>query len=286
MNTEEKDTDTLEGEDDALDFEFDENGDIVIPDETPDEDGEEAEDPDENAEDGGEAEDNDDDADDDGEEAEDPDEDTDDGEEAEDPDEEKAELAAKLAEAEKLIASIKKNGKAALEKLGIKDAEDILDGLETLAAEAEGKSLEDYRRERKENEDTENAKALARKTAYEAMKKADLDALHAAYPETKDLDDVEKMPNFKRFGELRDKGLSPAEAYAAANPDAIRRSGAEAGKKTKLAGTKSHLKSNVPKGAKGASGPEMSPSDLAYWRDMFPGYTDKQIKSLFKRVNS
>jgi hypothetical protein len=281
MNTEEKDI--LGEEETEPEFEFDENGDIIIPEDTPDEEGEEnAEDREENTdeaeEDGEEGEEN----------AEEGEENAEEGEEAEDtaPDTEKAELAAKLAEAEKLISSMKKNGKAALAKLGVKDAEDFMTALETLAAEAEGKSLDDYRRERREAEDTENARELARKSAYEEMKKADLAALHAAYPETAELTDVENMPNFKRFGELRDAGLSPTEAYAAANPDAIRRSGAEAGKKTKLAGTKTHLKSNVPKGAKGTSGPEMTPADLDYWRDMFPDKTDKEIKSLFKRANS
>lgn len=278
MNTEEKDT--LGGEDTETELEFDENGDVIIPDD--EEGGEDAAEESEDTEEGedGEEPENE-------EEDEETEEETEEGEDEEPPapDAEKEELRGKVADLEKTLAALTKGGRAALAKLGVKDAENLLDALETLAAEAEGKSLDDYRKERRDAEEVENARSLARRSAYEAMKKADLDALHAAYPETADLTDVENMPNFKRFGELRDKGLSPAEAYAAANPDAIRRSGAEAGKKSTLKGTKTHLKSNVPKGASTGS-ISMTPDEKAYWRDMFPDKTDKEILALYKRANS
>lgn len=196
--------------------------------------------------------------------------------------EENAEEEAKKAEEERRARRMK----AALKKLGLKgDIADALDGLETLAAESEGKSLEDYRKENRDREEAEEAKAFVRKQAYENMKKADLAALHAAYPETAELADVEKMENFKRFAELRDAGLSVKEAYAAANPEAIRKSAAETGKKNSLKGTKAHMASVVPKGAAGDS-TEMSPKEMKEWREMFPGKSKKEILALYKRATS
>lgn len=260
-----------EGEDES-EFELDEDGNIIIPEEAE----EEPEDGDEEAE-------------------EDPDEEAEEAEEAEEEPEKKDdapdappepdEKDRRIAELEAKLEKISKNGKAALRKLGIDGDEEILDGIERLAAESEGKNLEDYRKERKEAEENEQAKAFVRKQAYENLKKADLAALHAAYPDTADLDDIEKMENFRRFGELRDKGLSVKEAYAAANPEAVRQSAAEAAKKNSLKGTKAHIGSVVPKGANGDSA-DMSPKQMKEWREMFPDKTKKEIISLFKRANS
>lgn len=277
MNIEEKDTDTEEipedteidtddGADDEL--ELDENGDIVIPDDGEEEEGEEPEEEEEDTEDGED-------------EGEGDDEEPEDGDEEEKPD-----TAAELEELKARLAKYEKHGRAALRKLGVKDEKaDLIDALDTLAAESEGKTLDEYRKEQKDAEETEEAKALIKRTAFENLKKADLAALHAAYPETAEIDDVEKMENFKRFAELRDAGLSVKEAYAAANPDGIRKSASDAGKKSAFAGTKSHLKSNVPKGAKG-EGVTMSPAEMNRWREMFPDKSKKEIMSLYKRANS
>ena len=254
-----------EGEDES-EFELDEDGNIIIPEEAEEEpeDGDEEaeEDPDEEAEEEPEKKDD-----------------------APDAPPEPDEKDRRIAELEAKLEKISKNGKAALRKLGIDGDEEILDGIERLAAESEGKNLEDYRKEAKEREENEQAKAFVRKQAYENLKKADLAALHAAYPDTADLDDIEKMENFRRFGELRDKGLSVKEAYAAANPEAVRKSAAEAAKKNSLKGTKAHIGSVVPKGANGDSA-DMSPKQMKEWREMFPGKTKKEIISLFKRANS
>ena len=270
MNENEKETEEIElpeeddGNEDADDFEltYDEDGNIIIP-----EDEEEEPEEDEDAE--GEEKPEDDV----------PEEDVhaEDEEKPEQDEQEEAKKAEDLRRENRM--------KAALKKLGLKgDFADAVDGLETLAAEAEGKTLEDYRKEMREHEEAEQAKAYVRRQAYENMKKADLAALHAAYPDTAELDDIEKMENFKRFGELRDAGLSVKEAYAAANPEAIRKSAAEAEKKNSLKGTKAHMGSVVPKGAKGES-TSMSPKEMKEWREMFPGKTKKEIMSLYKRAN-
>lgn len=278
MNTEEKDTEIETageeetelteteptGESEEYELTYDEKGNIVIAEEAEEADGEEAEGTDAEGDEEPEA--------------------PEEPEETEEPEEDtESEKDARIAELEAKLARITKSGKTALAKLGVKDTEDFIDGLETLAAETDGKTLDQYRKERRDTEEAEEAKAFLKKQAFENLKKADLAALHAAYPETAALDDVEKMDNFRRFAELRDAGLSVKEAYAAANPEAMRKSAAERGKR--LAGTKAHIKSAAPKGAAGES-TDMPPREMARWREMFPGYTDKQIKELFKRANS
>lgn len=263
-----------ESESDDGELTYDDDGNVIIPEDEEHEEGEEPQEGDEEAEEEPDTEDGDE------EEAEEEGE----GEDAPDAESEKD---AKIAELEAKLARITKNGKEALRKLGFEgDSENLIDGLETLAAETEGKTLEEYRRERKEAQETEEAKAFVRRQAYENMKKADLSELHAAYPETAELDDVEKMENFRRFAELRDKGLSAKEAYAAANPEAVRKSATEAGKKNSLKGTKAHIGSVVPKGATGES-TTMPPSEMKRWREeLFPGKSKKEIIDLWKRANS
>lgn len=266
---------TEESESDDGELAYDDDGNVIIPEdeeheaeteegtEEPEEETEDEEEPEADAEEGAEG-----------------------AEDTDTPDAE-SEKDAKIAELEAKLARLTKNGKDALRKLGFEgDSENLIDGLETLAAETEGKTLEEYRRERKEAQETEEAKAFVRRQAYENMKKADLSELHAAYPETAELDDVEKMENFRRFAELRDKGLSAKEAYAAANPEAMRKSAADAGKKKSLAGTKAHMGSVVPKAAKGES-TNMPPSEMKRWREeYFPGRSKKEIIDLWKRANN
>lgn len=214
-----------------------------------------------------------------------------DGEDGEDPardqgdDEKTNDFAAENEQLKKKLERIERNGLAALKKLGVKNAEDLIDGIETLAAEAEGKTLDEYRKDLKEIQEGEDAKAYMRRAAYENMKKADLSELHRIYPETSVIDDIEKIDNFKKFGEFRDKGLTVEEAYAAANPSAMRKKAAEAGRKSALAGTKSHMNSVVPKGVKGDS-VSISPSEMSRWQEMFPGKTKKEILDLYKRANA
>lgn len=252
-----------ENDEGDAEFELDEDGNIIIPD---DEEAKETDDSDD-----------DDDSDD-------SDKEEDEEKQPEEKGKEEPDLAGENAELKSRLENNAKRIKAALKKLGIDtEADDVIDGIETLAAEADGKTLEEYRKERRDTEEAEEAKAFLKKQAFENLKKADLAELHATYPETAELDDVEKMENFRRFAELRDKGLSAKEAYAAANPEAMRKSAAERGKR--LAGTKAHIKSAAPKGVAGES-TDMPPREIARWREMFPGYTDKQIKELFKRANS
>ena len=262
-------TDTRDDE-----FEYDENGDIIIPDVD--------EDVEENAEDGV------------GDVAEEVDEEEAEGEEtpveAEEDDDAGKDTKedAKTAENEELVrlrALVKDyetRGKDALEKLGVKN-DDVLKGLLQIAAEAEDKTPEEYAAELQKKRRMEEAMELLKRTEFEKMASADLAGLKQIYPELKDVNSIFDIPNFKRFGELRDKGLSIKEAYSAANPDGIRRNVADAVTRQNLNESKSHLKSNVPKGTKDNS-LHMSREELTSWREMFPKMSDSEIIKLYRKT--
>lgn len=258
-----------EAEDIDDEFEYDEEGNIIIPDVV--EDDEDAtedveEEPSEKAEK----------------------EQTEDGEETF---EEKVEAtptesveSQKVAELERELAALRSQAKDTLAKLGVKD-EDITKGLATLAAEASEMSVEDYLKQRTEAQKNEEAQALLARMKFEQMAQADLRELQAAFPETKGYSHIRDLPDevLKKFGKFRDMGLSAKEAYSAANPDGIRNNVASAVKKQSLQNTKSHLHSNVPKGSKD-NGITMTKSELAYWRDLFPGKSDREIMQLYKNT--
>jgi hypothetical protein len=262
-------TDTTDDE-----FEYDENGDIIIPDVD--------EDVEEDAEDG---------VGDDTEEA-----DKEDAEGAETPVEAEedddagkdTEEDAKTAESEELarlralVKDYETRGKDALEKLGVK-SDDVLKGFSQLVAEADNKTPEEYDADLQKKRRIEEAMKLLERTEFEKMASADLAGLKAIYPELKDVNSIFDIPNFKRFGELRDKGLSVKEAYSAANPDAIRKNVAEAVTRQNLNNTKDHLKSNVPKGTKDTS-LHMPKEDLVSWREMCPKMSDKEIIELYRKT--
>ena len=264
----EDNTDTVDDE-----FEYDENGDIIIPDvdEDIEENGEDAdvteEEPSTEEEEGAEN-------DAEGEETPEAEEDT--------PESENTAESEELARLRALVKSYEAQAKDTLSKLGV-EGDDALAGLARLAAEAEGKTPEEYTKELADKKRTEEAMALLKRTEFERMAAADLAGLKAIYPDLKDTKSIFDIPNFKRFGELRDKGLSLKEAYSAANPDAIRKNVAEAVTKQNLNESKSHLKSNVPKGTKDTA-LHMSKAELNTWREMFPKMSDKEIIDLYRKT--
>lgn len=192
--------------------------------------------------------------------------------------EEESEAEKENKELKAKIAALEKQSKATLEALGVA-SDDILGGMEQLAAEANGKNLEEYRKEK-----TEAAQqAEARRTSFDTLMANDLAELHRCYPETQNISSLTQMENFVEFGKLRDKGLSVKQAYAAANPDGVRKSVEAAVKQSSLNGTKDHLRSVAPQSAKDAS-IQMSQKDLASWREIFPDKTDAEIKDLYQRA--
>jgi hypothetical protein len=196
---------------------------------------------------------------------------------------EEGNLSAKDQELEQLrreLNDYKRHSKKALARLGNKNA-DPLAGLAELAAEADGKSVDEYLESVKQEIAAEDAQKAAKRAAYEQMKAADLAAIHAAFPAAKSYTDVEQIPNFKRFGELRDGGASAEEAFRAVNPNFVADQAARAAKQAEK-NNKGHLKSNVPKGSKDHS-VTMTKSQMKEWKEMFPGKSTKEIMSLYKR---
>lgn len=187
----------------------------------------------------------------------------------------------RIATLEKKYAALEKQSKETLKKLGVKNTDDAMAALEQLAAETDEVSVDEYRRQKAEAERAEEATNFMRKAAFEQKMRDDLKEVQEAFPEAKAYKSVMDFPNIRKFGEFRDKGLSPKEAYIASHPDAVRQSVAASVKQQSLNDTKNHLKSAVPKGSKD-NAVTMPKETLREWRDMFPKLSDKEIVKLYK----
>ena len=177
------------------------------------------------------------------------------------------------------LATRDEKTRAMLKALGY-DTDDVLTGIDSVAAEAEGKSLEEYRSARDAAAKTkaeEDAKFLA---AFEQKKAADLLAVQTAIPAAKKYASVDEFPHADKFKAYVDKGLTPEEAFRATHPEDVIAGVATA---VKARDSKDHLRSNVPKGAKDTSY-TISRSEIERYREMFPGLSDKQIVLLHRRA--
>lgn len=193
---------------------------------------------------------------------------------------EESEPDEKFATLEKQYRDLQAQVQDTLKRLGVKET-DAKRGLAKLAADEEGLSVDDYLRKRASEQESEEALRIVKAQRFQQMAARDLAEIKAAFAGLDDVKAIQDIPNFKRFGELRDKGLTAKEAYVAANPDRIRTQAAESAKKKTLEESKAHLKSAVPKGSKD-TGAKMTRAELAAWRDMFPGKSDKEIVRLFR----
>ena len=117
----------------------------------------------------------------------------------------------------------------------------------------------------------------------ERMVASDLNELHSLFPETKDINKFEDIPNCRRYAELRDKGLSVKEAYSAANVDGRRKAVANSVKQQTINASKSHLKSNVPIASKDTS-VKITRAEMDQMRELFPDKSDKELVALYKKT--
>lgn len=252
-------------------FEYDDDGNIIIPEVIEDEDQDEDGDDD----------------------AADTDDDTDDDDEDKEPkepeakpegkDEKDAQIEAlqkKLEAQGKEYEALKAQSADTLAKLGVK-SDNVLEGLEKVAAESDDMSLEDYRKKKAESQREDAARKLYQQAEFEKKMQSDFAEIQREFPETRGLKSLREIENLAKFGRFRDLGLSPKEAYAAANPDSVRKSVAAATKQQSLNETKAHLKSAVPAGSKD-DGIAISKKELKEWRDLFPNLSDKEISKLYK----
>ena len=100
----------------------------------------------------------------------------------------------------------------------------------------------------------------------------DYDELTAEFPELLTLGDISKMEGAIRYGELRELGLSPREAYLATRKKVIREASARA-----------HLTPVSPRAAR-RSGLTMPRAELKIAREIFVGLSDSEIETLYKKV--
>ena len=285
-------------------FEYDENGEIVIPepefdedDDFSDDESEDEEQEEDESEDDGESEDDegedDESEDEESEGAEAEEEKSDDAQEAETAEEEKPEekpAAEPEPDAEKEtlrkeLESLRRLAKGAIKAMGAGGDDDPARALARIAAEAEGKTADEYMKKTDDEIREEQVQALQKQQEYEKVFRADLAELHSSYPDTKQYDDLSKLPPdvLKKFASFRDRGLSAKEAYAAANPDGIRTSIAASVKKQAMHDSKGHLKSAVPKSSRDDS-VTMTKKELAEWKGLFPGKSDAEIRALYKKT--
>lgn len=267
------------GEDADDEFDYDDEGNIIIPELDTDEFAEvaDAEESDDEADDESDA---------DSEDGADDDEPT--NSEPEQPEETQEEPDPRDAEIARLRAELdayKSQGQDTLKNLGSDKSDDVMEGLAAMAAEAQGISLEEYKKKREDELRAQRERTAAINHAFEEKAKTDLAELHAAYPETAKYKHIKDLPDDirRKFGSFREKGLTAKEAYAAANPDGIRRDTENAVKKQAAHKSKEHLRSSVPKSSKDNS-VRMSRAELSQWREIFPDKSDAELEKLYKQT--
>ena len=220
-----------------------------------------------------------------------------DGEDDEEIDQEDTQVSekdAKIAElesqneAQKLgRAKFEKQVKDTLEKLGIKVDGDVTEVLDRVAAETEGKTLEEYRKEKDEKAELETAKQTLARQRFERLAASDLAELKKSFPDLLQVDNIrnafKSMEDFVQFGKLRDSGVSPKNAYMAVNGDKVRTAQAQAAQKKVAGDGKRHITSVAPKKASDTN-VVMPKATLGEWRDNFPDLTDAEIRKLYRET--
>ena len=99
----------------------------------------------------------------------------------------------------------------------------------------------------------------------------ELDALRADFPELAGVGSLSEIDGAIRYGELRELGLSPREAYLATRP------------RRALQQSRAHLTSASP-ASRRAPAPAIPQRELRLARELFDGLSDTEIEALYKRV--
>ena len=131
---------------------------------------------------------------------------------------------------------------------------------------------EEYSEELSEGENTDSGEEKEEKPALSDILEADYEELIAEFSELLSLGDITKMDGAIRYGELRELGLSPREAYLASRKRPARESRARA-----------HLTPAMPHSAR-RSGISMPRSEFRIAREIFAGLSDSEIEALYKKV--
>ena len=201
--------------------------------------------------------------------------------EDEEPEEESEEetTEAESQPTEKADDSLKEAVGQLLTSLGAKNVTDPVKALKQLTAETMGISLQEL--ERRES----IAKAAQEK--WDEQAKRDIDAIHEAFPETAKYKSLRDLPNKAKFAQLMDNKktkLTAVEAFAASHPDIVVAHKKLGGRGKALEGTKAHITSSVPKGAKDTS-VNISKKEMQSLRETFGNeLSDSEIKALYRKV--
>lgn len=117
----------------------------------------------------------------------------------------------------------------------------------------------------------------AQDESFRRQAEEDLARLRLLDPETAAYRHLGEMPGAIRFAELRELGLSVEEAYYAVR-------GANPEKPSPDRGGRAHLHASVP-GRAASGGAGMTVGEIEAARRLFPGLPDREIASLYRRVN-
>ena len=107
----------------------------------------------------------------------------------------------------------------------------------------------------------------------EDILRCDLDTLAEEFPELSGCESISEIDGALRYGELRELGLSPREAYLATRPVSVKARSARA-----------HLTPAAPS-ARRSLASAMPHRELKLARELFAGLSDSEIEALYRRVN-
>ena len=109
-----------------------------------------------------------------------------------------------------------------------------------------------------------------KETDYRSIADEDIRTLRSLFPELRDAKSITELENPLRFAALRDLGLSAEEAYLAT------------AKRQPRIDNRAHLTASIPTMAMPEE--DMPRHELEAAREMFSGLSDKEIRSLYRRV--
>lgn len=174
----------------------------------------------------------------------------------------------------------------------VNDTESVEDILDKTQAEFEGISVDEYRKKKEERELIEKSRALIEQQKYEQICAMDLIELKKSFPQLATLKHIREIGNleeFKKFGELRDKGLTVKEAYMATVGEKLMNTQELAARQAAIKNSKEHLKATTTS-KQTAKGYESIPEvDKILWKGYFPNLSKNEIAELYfaskKQIN-
>ena len=110
---------------------------------------------------------------------------------------------------------------------------------------------------------------------FATLEAADAAALAAVFPRRFGTGDLSGLENPERYGELREAGLSPLEAYCASHYEALLA--------RRPRDTRAHLDSCAVRTAKSGAD-RMSATELSAARELFPSLSDGELEGLYRRA--